>query len=155
TMDTEKFKAISYCEAINLKNEKSGVFFKSIPYNNANVYELNDSSYLILPLNPYTTALILYGKEELTKILTTNDFPVKEKLNAFYEANKTRIDNLDTHGQGLLAELEAFLTSNNFNYKGDSRDVDTIYNFLKTKKALTKYKLNFIVFVANYIIKHY
>jgi hypothetical protein len=31
---------------------------------------------------------------------------------------------------------------------------DSVYNYLKAKKTLKKYKLNFIVFLANFIIKN-
>jgi hypothetical protein len=154
-MSKEKFKAVSYSEAIKLKEEKKGEFLENIPFNNANIFVLKDSSFLILPLNPYTTALIVYEKGALEEMLKTNTFPVKEESNSFYDANKEKIENIDVYGGELITELENYLKSNNFVFENTDLNVDSVYNFLKAKKTLGKYKLNFIVFLANIIIKSY
>jgi hypothetical protein len=103
-MKKEQFKAITYSEAIKLKDEKQGEFLKNIPFNNGNIFILKvDSSFLILPLNPYTMALVVYDKSYLEEMLKTNTFPVQEKLNFFYDANKEKIENLNIH-KGKLIE---------------------------------------------------
>lgn len=154
TMRKEKFKAITYSEALKLKQEKSGEFLKNIPFNNANIFVLKDSSFLILPLNPYTMALVVYEKEALEEMLKTNTFPAEEKLNSFYDANKGKIENLNIYGGELITELEEYLKMNYFVFEDNKLNADSVYNFLKAKKTLKKYKLNFIVFLANFIIKN-
>ena len=154
TMNKEKFKAVAYTEAIKLKEEKQGEFLKNIPFNNANIFALNDSSFLILPLNPYTMALVVYEKEALEKMLKTNAFPVDEQINSFYGANKEKIENLNIHGKELITELEDYLKANDFLLENELYS-DSVYNFLEAKKTMRKYKLNFIAFLANFIIKNY
>jgi len=57
-MKKQKYKTISYLEAVNLKQEKHGKFYKEIPFNNGNIFILSDSSFIILPVNPYSTSFL-------------------------------------------------------------------------------------------------
>jgi len=57
-MAQENFKVISYQEAIKLKEDRAAVFIKTIPSNNGQVFALIDSSYLVITLNPYSSALL-------------------------------------------------------------------------------------------------
>lgn len=152
-MSKEKFKTVTYTEAVKLKEEKQGEFLKNIPFNNANIFTLNDSSFLILPLNPYTMALVVYEKDFLEEMLKANKFPVAEKLNSFYDANEEKIENLNIYVKELIAEMEKYLKVNGFIFENSELNADSVYNFLRTKKTLKKYKLNFIVFLADIIIK--
>lgn len=152
-MKKDQFKTINYTEALKLKKERKGEFYENISHNNGSIFILNDSSFLILPLNPFSTALIVYDKNCLEEMLKTNTFPVKEKVNYFYESNKEKIENINKYNQLLLQELDDYLKLNNFTYFKQKIDLDSIYYFLKTKKSLKKYKLNFIVLLAKHIIE--
>ena len=153
-MKQDKFKGIAYNEALKLKEEKGGEFLQNIPFNNASIYVLKDASFLILPLNPYTMALIVYEKGSLEEMLKASRFPVTEKLNSFYDANKEKIENLNVYRSDLIAELEQYLKINSFAFENNELNVDSVYNFLKAKKTLKKFKLNFIIFIADFIIKN-
>lgn len=155
TMNNEKFRAVTYVEAVELKAKKKGTFLKHIPFNNASVFTLSDSSFLVLPLNPFTMALIVYDTDSLDKMVKDEKFPVREQLNAFYHANMQKIAHLDVYRKELITELEQYLSGNGFVPGNSEPRADAIYTFLKEKKSLKKYQLHFIVFLANVIVRNF
>ena len=149
----QKFESVTYLDAVRIMKERQGSFLKNIPYNNANVYVLKDSSLLVVPLNPYATALIVHEESSLEEMIKANFFPVKDTFNRFYDANKQKIENLNESGETLIADLLSYLKSNGISPENDPSGVDGVYNFLKAKRTLNKYKLHFILYVAKFIIK--
>jgi hypothetical protein len=154
-MQKEKFRIITYPEVIKIKTEKKGEFFGNIPFNNSSVYILNDSTFILLPLNPYAEALLVCDKEGLDEMIKTSTFPVKDELNTFYDIHKEEIDNLNIHGDELISELKSYLKDHNFTIDENEKTVDSVYNFLKKEKSLEKYKLNFLIFLTYHIIENY
>ena len=151
-MGNVKYKELTYTEARMLSKSNDAVFLRTLECNNAHVFAVNDS-FLIVPINPFANALIVYDRSAFEDMIKTNNFPVTEKLNAFYDRHANTIENLDLYASQLIIELQDYLKKNEFDDGQNGEDVDSVYQFLKTKKTLSKYKLNFILLLAKKLIK--
>ena len=147
------YNVLNWNEASKFKNHSGTKFLKNIDFNESSVYKLKDSSFLIMPLNPFGKSLKTKNKELIEMWESQKYFPTNEIVNNFYFKNKLLIENLNVNRSKLREDL--------FNYiYGKRRDpllsinsnmIDNIYKSLNDKKVLNRFKLNFIVLVCDYL----
>lgn len=154
TMD---YKVLDWSSANELKDKMNAVYVEQLDFNFSRVYLLNDSSYLIMPLNPFGNSIITSKKDLLAKWISKQRFPVSGEVNQFYFNNQDKIDNLIASKETLKQSLCNCL------FKGESKtpdnlsseEIDNIYALLKKRKKYQEYKLNFIVLVGDYILNQH
>jgi len=150
-----EYKVLDCFEAANLK--KSAKFLINIEFNLSSVYSLNDSSYLVMPLNPLGKSMLIKNKNLLEQFINEKYFPDNEEANKFYFDNKQCTDNLIKCKEKLKIELidYVFKGGNHFQEENSLEQIDYVYETLKKRKAIKKYKLNFIVLIGDFIIRKY
>lgn len=154
TMD---YKVLDWHSANKLKDQMNATFVAQPDFNFSKVYLLNDSSYLIMPLNPFGNSLLTDKKELLDKWISEQYFPVNDEVNKFYFENHDKIGNLIANKETLKQELY------NYVFKGENKtfhefstdEIDNIYKLLQKKRKYQDFKLNFIVLVGDFILSQY
>jgi len=149
-----QYEILSFTEAAILK--KQAKYLNSIEFNLAKIYIIN-GSYLVMPLMPFASSILVFDKALLDKFITEEHFPVNDNVNAWYHKNKTTVDNLNDLKVNMIQELlinSIYKEDREQQIKLKSNDIDLIYQKLKQAKKLTKYKLNFIVLTGEYIINN-
>lgn len=154
TMD---YKVLNWNTANELKDKMNATFVVQPNFNFSKVYLLNDSSYLIMPLNPFGNSMLTSKKNLLDKWISEQHFPISDEANNFYFNNQDKIDNLISNKEALKRSLCNYL------FKGKSKspdsltsiEIDSIYKLLKKRKRYQEYKLNFIVLVGDYILNQH
>lgn len=151
------YKVLDWSSANELKDKMNATFVKQLDFNFSNVYTLSDSSYLIMPLNPFGNSLLTNKKDLLDKWISEQHFPANDEVNKFYFDNQDKMDNLIANKEALKQTLYNYVfkgenkTSNELSAEG----IDSIYNLLKKRKKINEYKLNFIVLVGDFILNQY
>jgi len=154
TMD---YKVLDWSSANELKGKMEAAFVLQLDFNLSKVYLLSDSSYLVMPLNPFGSSILTSKKDLLDKWISEQHFPVSDEVNKFYFDNQDKIDNLIANKEALKQSLC------NYVFKGEnktpdnlsSEEIDSIYKLLKKRKKYQEYKLNFIVLVGDYILNQH
>jgi hypothetical protein len=88
------YKVLDSGSANELKDKMDAMFIMQPDFNFSKVYLLNDSSYLIMPLNPFGRSMLTRKKDLLDKWIHDQRFPVIDELNKFYFFNRDNIDDL-------------------------------------------------------------
>lgn len=148
------YKVLDWHAANGLKDQMNATFVMQPDFNFSKVYLLNNSSYLIMPLNPFGNSLVTDKKELLDKWISEQNFPANDEVNKFYFENHDKIDNLIARKEVLKQELC------NYVFKGENKtfdelsaeEIDGIYKVLKKSKKYPAFKLNFIVLVGDFIL---
>lgn len=149
------YKVLDWSSAAKLKERLKGKVFKSIDFNLASVYLLEDSSYLIMPLNPFGNSILTKDKSLLDNWVKEQRFPDIDDANAFYFNNQVKIEGLLSYKEALKKELYSYVMKD----RGEGitnpsvDDIDHIYQTLKKRKKIKEYKLNFIVLVGDCILE--
>ena len=141
--------------ASDLKNKPTTVFIENIHTNFSAIYQLQDSSYLVIPVNAFGNSLLAKDRAEIVKWTKEKFFPTNENMNPFYDKNIEIIKELNKNIPKLKKELFDYLTIPIVN-KNDNiteKEIDAIFLELKNKRKYNKYKLHFLVLVADYINK--
>jgi hypothetical protein len=150
-----EYKVLDCPEAANLK--KDAKFFRYLDFNHSTVYMLDDSSYLLMPLNPFGKSMRINSINLLERFIKERHFPDNEKANEFYVENKCNIDNFIEYKEKLKKDLIDYV------FKGSDQrlqelpveQIDYVYEFMKKRKMIKKYKLNFIALLGDCLIKRY
>lgn len=143
------YKVVDWPEANDLKLQENTRFLMPIEFNLSQVYRLKDSSYLIMPLNPFGKSLITKDKALLDKWINDRYFPTNKKVSNHSKDDK--ILDLLTHKEELKRDLFKFLSLGETIERPE--ELDQIYNLLKKRKAFEKFKFQFIVLVGDYLIR--
>lgn len=148
TVETD-YKVLDWSEANNLKLKENTKFIRTIEYNLGQLYQLKDSSYVVIPINPFGKALLTKDKKEVDNWIQSSYFPTDEAINSFYFKNSNKINALVEYTDELKGELYAAagLTS-----ATTAEEIDRVYQLLKAKKKFAKYKLNFMFAVGDFLI---
>lgn len=146
------YREIDSLEAIKIKNKASTKMIYTVDFNLATVFTIDESSYLVTPLNPFGKNLIVYEKQLLDKFISEEYFPVDEKINIFYYKNKIIINNLLENKNELIKSLLDF--ENKELSKLTFKDIDEMYNTLKKQRKIEKYRLNFILLLGEFLIRN-
>ena len=146
---------IDWKTACDLKNHPETIFLENIHTNFSAIYQLKDCSYLVIPVNAFGKSLLTKDKADIEKWTKEKYFPTNENMNPFYDKNIEIIKELNKNIPKLKKELFDGL---NIPYKNDERfitekEIDAIFLELKNKIKYNKYKLNFLVLVADYLNK--
>lgn len=151
------YKVLDWSSANELKDKMNATFVVQPDFNFSKVYLLSDSSYLIMPLNPFGNSVLTSKKDLLDKWISEQHFPVSDEANKFYFDNQDKIDNMIANKKALKQSLC------NYVFKGESKtpdnlsseEIDRIYKVLKKRKKYQEYNLNFIVLVGDYILNQH
>jgi hypothetical protein len=149
----DNYQIIDGLEGHDLKSKENARFIMTIDYNLASVYQLSDSSYLVMPINPFAKCLRVQNKAVLEKWIDESYFPTNEVENQFYFENKHKMDSLPQYKNQLKEILLEYI------YKGPAEitcyEIDSIYKLLKQRKRFKEYKLNFVVLLGDFLIQKY
>jgi hypothetical protein len=153
----EDYKVLDWSSANSLKDTLKGKEITQLEFDLSIVYLLNDSSYLIMPLNPFGNSLLIYKKVILDKFIQMQHFPIDEEQNKFYLDKKAEIDNLLAEKSSLKKSLYNYIYKRNDNLPTElsANQIDEIYRILKKRRKFNIYKLNFIVLVGDFILGHF
>jgi hypothetical protein len=149
-----KYKVLDWSSANELKKKMNGKVFMNIEFNLSCVYILEDSSYLIIPLNPFGNSLLTSDKALLEDWVKNQHFPVIDEANKFYFKNQSKIDNLLIYKEELKKDLYKYALGDvkqNINTPSED-DIDSIYQILKRRKKIKEYKLNFVVLIGDFLL---
>lgn len=152
-----EYKILDWQAANNLKDSMNAKLVLQPDFNLSSIYLLTDSSYLVMPLNPFGNSIHTTKKILLEKWINEKRFPDTDAANRFYFDNNRKIDSLIINKEFLKDELYEYV------FKGEKKtineftedDIDSIYNILKKEKKIKYYKLHFIVLVGDYILFKY
>lgn len=147
------YRILDWFEAKLLREKEGSRLLKLVDYNLSTVYQLPDSSYLVMALNTFAKCLITPNKSTLDKWMEQNFYPTGEEVNKFYFDNKDKIDNLMENKEMLKSELLSYI------YKEEkksitSEEIDRIHALLKKRKKFNQYSLHFKVLLGDYLIDH-
>lgn len=148
------YKILDWSSANELKEKMNAKVFMNLDFNLSSVYLLEDSSYLITPLNPFGNSLLTKDKSLLEGWVRDQRFPVVDEANKFYFTNQSKIDELLIYKEVLKKDLYKYtLGDEKQNIDNPSEeDIDNIYQVLKKRKKIKEYKLNFIVLVGDFLL---
>lgn len=148
------YQILDWNTANEIKQLPSTHFLEQMEYNLASVYQLEDSSYLLMPLNPFAKCLLAKDKATLDSWIAESYFPTDEDANNFYLENKEQLENIYQCKEQLKEALLKYV------YKGEEipkqlsgSDIDAIYKLLKKRKRFKEYQLHFILLAGEYLIE--
>jgi hypothetical protein len=149
-MDYEILESIS---AHELKRSSSALFIMQIEFNFASVYQLSNSSCLVMPLNPFGKSLLVSSLDLLNKFIENKEFPVDDRVNGILKENSAEIDNLVNSKEKLKDDLLEYLfkdakTSENISVE----KIDEIYKLLRKRRKFKILELKFILLIGDFLI---
>ena len=145
-------KVIDSMTANNLKADKNTRFLMNIEFNYSSVYLLGDSSYMVMPLNPFGKSVIVRNKMILDKCIQNEYFPIKDNIDYLSLRKTSSLFKLkDTLENDLLHYVFKDKYKNIDNVTND--DIDYVYDVITRKRKKNTYKLNFILLVGDALIK--
>ena len=152
-----EYKILNWQTANDLKDSKNAILVLHPDFNLSSIYRLSDSSYLVMPLNPFGNSIVTSDKLLLDKWISEKRFPNIDAANKFYFENKGIIDSLSANKESLKQELCNHVFKGRKNAISDltEDDIDSIYHTLKKGKKINRYKLNFIVLVGDFLLSKY
>ena len=133
TMD---YKVLDWSSANELKDQMNATFVTQPDFNFSKIYLLNNSAYLVMPLNPFGNSLLTSKKDLLDKWISEQHFPANDKVSKFYLDNQDRINNLIENKEALKQELcdYVFKGENKTSNELSAEEIDSIYKLLKKRK---------------------
>ena len=149
------YQVLEWVKANQLKQSLKAVFIEQIDFNLASVYKLSDSSYIIMPLNPYGNCLLTKDFSLIETWKQQEVFPSKDTVNLFYNENKSSIESIGKNIDDLESKLITYVRGNvNNTYNKDSiiENADLIYSSLKKNRKIKEFQLAFLVVIGNYLI---
>ena len=148
------YKIVKWKLANRLKEKKCMGFLCQLDFNLANIYLLNDWSYLVMPSSPFSDALVTAKQELLQKWIKNRYFPVIDEGDGSYFERNLRLKNLTGCKEGLKEALYDLVFKDNKRSPADlsAEDIDRVYAVLRYKELFQKFKLNFTVLLGDYII---
>jgi len=155
-LNQKNYKVIVGYKAIELRDENSTAFIEIIEFNKCQVYKLKDSSYLVMPVNPFYNSIIIYKKSTLEKFVKNETFPIESELSSFYYKNKQKIDKFIDAKESLKIRLTEYINQKGVSTQKETNfnEIDRIFSFLKKNKKLTTYRLEFIAYLGDFIIQN-
>ncbi|MEP7237573.1 MAG: hypothetical protein ABI685_06905 [Ferruginibacter sp.] len=150
------FLLIDGFKAVELREQSTTVFIELIQYNNCQVYKLKDSSYLVIPMNPFANSIIVYKKSTLEYFIKNQSFPVPRELSSFYYKNKQKIDKFKDQKDSLKINLVEYLNRKDLLNQGEINfyNIDKIFSLLKSNKKIDAFRLEFIAYIGDFIIQN-
>ncbi len=149
-----EYKIIERVAANELLEKQSGFYEYFIAYNFAKVYKLDDGSFMIVPLSPFSNCIQAFNIEQINKWVEQRNFPIIEKYNSFYFENKNIIDNFNKYKDFLKSELLNFVEVKYEDVAKKPEQIDKIQALLKSKRKWNKYKLHFLCLAGDYLIEN-
>jgi hypothetical protein len=150
----QDWEVIEWQLAYKLKED--AIFIKTLNSNLCKLFKCNDSSYLLMPLNPFGKCILTKDTNNIIKWETGSFFPTNEDANKYYFDNAYAFNNLKLEKQKLKNLLLDFV------YKQENKPIivndeviQDIFNFLKRKKVFKKYSLHFILLVGDFLIENH
>lgn len=149
-----EYKILDWQTANDLKDSMKATFVLQPDFNFSSIYLLKDSSYLIMPLNPFGNSVLTTNKGLLDKWVNEKRFPNIDEANNFYFENQDKIDNLIANKDALKETLCNYIFKEQKKVPSEltKDDIDSIYNILKRRKRIKEYKLNFIILAGDFIL---
>lgn len=142
---------ISPLESNSYQNDPNTKFEFTIEYSMANVFKLKDNRYLITPINPMYSSLIISELDSLRKYIEVKRFPFNEKLDSTFIRNEDKILNFSVLKDDLLTELSQFS-----GFKINSMSLDDINKLclkLSDSKKIDTLKINLVMLVGDHILQ--
>ena len=150
-----EYKIIDWTTANNLKNSLKAKFKLMVESTKAQLFQLKDGTYLLMPINPFGNSIHIMDKAVFDNWVSTNEFPIADEGNKWYAENKPLIDNLIQNKEQLKKDLLEFVY-NEKDYSSiqlSEAVMDEIFDCIKKKRKMDKYRLNFIILAGDYLMK--
>lgn len=149
-----EYRILVWQDANDLKKSKNAEFIYTIESNKSNVFLLDDSTFLLMPFNPFGNSIQVKEKNVIENWVANDKFPITEEFNRFYYDNELVINNLNTHKEKLKEDLFNYVYKDPSNHPVDlnKQVIDEIYKYVKAKRKVDNYRLNFIVLVGDYLM---
>lgn len=150
---SSKYQLLTSAEAYRMKNDTGTVFDHQIPYNDAKLYRLKDSSLLVMPLFSMTKSMWIEDMETLKEFINDEYFPDGNKWSLYYKKNKHYYNALSGHSKNLISDLLDYCEIPEADVI-DKECIDKVWEHLKKKRVKDKYRLHFCVLVCRYFIQN-
>lgn len=152
---TMEYEVLDWPVARDLVEKNDAHCIELIDYNQGQVYQLKDSSYVVMPVMPFAKCLRVYHRQLLDEWIRNSFFPTGEHFSDFYYKHKAIMDNFPQYTDKLREELITYIQKKpgNTGHVPDSDDIDLIYKTLRKRKKFSTYRLHFYALLGSYIIK--
>lgn len=138
-------KEIDYMTALTLKN--SGKLVAQLKFNLAKIYELENNSYLALPLVPFSNS-VLFTDYALVHKWEEEKFIASSNSHHDFERQNKQINVED-----LIGELKSYFAENHGNIDTNTKEgIDRVYEVLSNENKLAQFHLQFALLLGDFII---
>jgi hypothetical protein len=152
-----EYNIVNWEAANNLKNSLKAKFKLMVESTKAQLYQLKDGTYLLMPIYPFGNSIRIMDKALFDNWVSTNEFPIVEEATKWYNDNKLLIDDLLENKEKLKNDLLRYVYKDKDYHSIEITDsvIDEIFEYIKKKRKLDKFRLHFIVLAGDFLMKDY
>lgn len=149
------FEVVKWPDSLLSIDEKNGKLHLYIEYNHASVYLLEDSTYLVIPLNHFGNAIKTSNRALIDDWIEQRRFPSEDTESASYIDGTYDFSNFQESKNSLISDLFTlpFFSEKGSPSKVDIAIIDELYAYLKKKRKFKKYKINFLLWAGDFLIR--
>ncbi|GAB2676141.1 hypothetical protein GCM10027036_32310 [Flavihumibacter cheonanensis] len=150
-----EYKILDWAAANELRKKGKGKFQLMVEATKAQLFQLKDGTYLLMPINPFGNSIHIMDKNVFDNWVSTNEFPIIEEATQWYHDNKLLIDDLLKNKEKLKKDLLSYVYKDKDYHSIEITDtvIDEIFEYIKTKRKLDNFRLHFIVLAGDYLMK--
>ena len=148
------YEVLDSSYAKRLKKKKSLGFLLQIDFNLADVYLLDNWSFLVMPFDPANDWLLTSDQALLRKWIKEGCFPMGDGVDRSYFERRRKLESQITFKEVLKEALCNFMFMEGKRSPADlsAEEIDWLYELLRQREMFQKFQLNFIFLLGDYII---